>query len=55
VTIIGYARASAADQDTSIQEDALRAAGCDIIQAEKCSGTTTSQSYRGLDRLKLEM
>ncbi len=39
-TIIGYARVSTDDQDCSIQEDALRAAGCGIIRAERRSGTT---------------
>jgi DNA invertase Pin-like site-specific DNA recombinase len=29
------------DQDLSIQEAALRAAGCDVIRAEKQSGTST--------------
>ena len=35
----GYARASSTDQDVSIQEAALRAAGCEVIRAEKVSGT----------------
>ena len=39
--IYGYARVSSADQDLSIQEAALAAAGCTIIRAEKKSGTTT--------------
>ena len=39
--IIGYARVSSDDQDCSIQEAALRSAGCTIIRAEKKSGTTT--------------
>jgi DNA invertase Pin-like site-specific DNA recombinase len=41
MTIIGYARVSTTDQDLSIQEASLRAAGCDLIRAEKQSGTST--------------
>jgi DNA invertase Pin-like site-specific DNA recombinase len=37
----GYARVSTTDQDLSIQEAALRAAGCAVIRAEKQSGTST--------------
>jgi DNA invertase Pin-like site-specific DNA recombinase len=36
----GYARASTVDQDVSIQEAALRSAGCTVIRAEKVSGTS---------------
>jgi DNA invertase Pin-like site-specific DNA recombinase len=35
----GYARVSTIDQDLTSQELALRAAGCDVIRAEKMSGT----------------
>jgi DNA invertase Pin-like site-specific DNA recombinase len=42
MTIIGYARVSTTDQDLSIQEAVLRTAGCDVIHAEKRSGTTTT-------------
>jgi DNA invertase Pin-like site-specific DNA recombinase len=40
MTVIGYAKVSTTDQDLSIKEAALRAAGCDVIRAEKRSGTT---------------
>lgn len=36
----GYARVSTEDQDCSIQIDALKAAGCTVVRAEKRSGTT---------------
>ena len=41
-SVIGYARVSTDDQDCSIQETALRAAGCTIVRSEKRSGTTTA-------------
>ena len=44
---IGYARASTADQDVSIQVAALTAAGCDPIRSERRSGT----SMEGRDEL----
>src|SRR5258707_15321781 len=42
MAVIGYARVSTTDQDLSIQESALRAAGCEVVRAEKRSGTTTA-------------
>ncbi len=38
--VYGYARVSTTDQDLSIQEAALRNAGCTMIRAEKVTGTT---------------
>ncbi|WP_373413676.1 recombinase family protein [Ensifer aridi] len=40
--IFGYCRVSTTDQDLTIQETALRAAGATIIRSEKKSGTTTN-------------
>ena len=39
--IYGYARVSSTSQDLTIQEEALAAAGCEIIRSEKVSGTST--------------
>src|SRR5262249_24100514 len=45
----GYARVSSRDQDLSIQEATLKAAGCRIIRMEKASGT----SRKGRPELEL--
>lgn len=39
MALYGYARVSTADQDYALQEQALRAAGCAIIRAEKVSAS----------------
>jgi DNA invertase Pin-like site-specific DNA recombinase len=39
--LYGYARVSTTDQDLTIQEAALRGAGCTILRSEKKTGTTT--------------
>src|SRR2546425_9124666 len=39
MALYGYVRVSTADQDCTLQEHALRAAGCEVIRAEKVSAT----------------
>lgn len=36
----GYARVSTSNQDFTLQEQALRAAGCEVIRAEKITGSS---------------
>lgn len=38
--LYGYARVSTTDQDTTIQEETLRAAGCGVVRCEKVSGAS---------------
>jgi DNA invertase Pin-like site-specific DNA recombinase len=38
---VGYARVSTAEQGLDVQEAALKTAGCEVIRAEKRSGTST--------------
>ena len=39
MTLYGYARVSTTDQDLSLQEASLRAAGCQVVRSEKKTGT----------------
>ena len=39
MALYGYACVSTSDQDFTLQEHALRAAGCEVIRAEKVSAT----------------
>jgi len=41
----GYARVSTSEQDLSIQEEALRSAGCEIIRSEKVSGNSREDRH----------
>lgn len=38
MALYGYARVSSIDQDFALQEQTLRAAGCDVVRAGKASG-----------------
>lgn len=40
MAVYGYARASTMDQDVTLQETALRRAGCDVIRSEKVSAAS---------------
>lgn len=48
MTQIGYARVSTTDQNTDIQHERLKAAGCEIVRLEKVSG----RSRDGLTELQ---
>ncbi len=40
MALYGYARVSTSDQDYTQQEQALRAAGCEVVRSEKATGTS---------------
>jgi DNA invertase Pin-like site-specific DNA recombinase len=52
MTLYGYARVSSLDQDLTLQEVMLRAVGCQVVRAEKKSGTAREEQS-GL-RLRLD-
>jgi DNA invertase Pin-like site-specific DNA recombinase len=49
--LVGYARVSTGEQSVDVQLDALRAAGCERVFAEKRSGTSTKDRRELADAL----
>ena len=50
VMLYGYGRVSTTDQDLTLQEEALKAAGCDLVVSEKVTGTSR-EGRQELERL----
>jgi DNA invertase Pin-like site-specific DNA recombinase len=44
--LYGYARVSSIDQDLRLQRAALKSAGCDVIRAERASGSRRGRKDR---------
>lgn len=53
MALIGYARVSTAEQDTALQTDALRKAGCERIFEDTVSGARTDRP--GLQGLRIKL
>ena len=52
--LVGYMRVSTTEQTMALQHDALRAAGCERVYDDTCSGSVTDRPglARALDALR---
>lgn len=48
MALIGYARVSTTDQDLDIQNERLKAAGCEIIRSETGSGAVRAGNHHAV-------